>query len=790
MKLSIGRRVDSASMVAGAEPVQLDAAGLTRHAVCIGMTGSGKTGLCVALLEEVASAGVPTLIIDPKGDLGNLALAFREQRAEDFLPWVDADAARREGVTPEVLAQRTADRWRSELAKWEVGPERVARFTDSVKVSLYTPGATHGQSIDLLGSLFSPPADASDEARQELVQGAVSSLLGLLGQNADPLTDPAHLLLSRVFDDAWSTGDTLDFETLITRLVDPPYAKIGVFPVETFFPRTDRMKLALQLNGLAAAPSFAAWTQGEALDPDRWLRPEADGRTPVRIFSLAHLDDAGRMFFIGQLLDRLVAWSRRQPGTSSLRGFLYFDEVYGYLPPHPRNPPTKRPMLTLMKQARAVGLGTMLVTQNPVDLDYAAIANAGLWMVGRLQTAQDREKVVQGLVGAAGGDPAAIDRAIARLPSRTFVVREAGAPEAILVHSRQTISFLRGPLNTAEIARLRGSAVGAPAVPRVAKSEERGEFLANPPPSPSGYPYRYLDPAAVFSARHQVWSAAHARPARSDGRVVYEPALYARLELQFDEGKEFVHRRDEHRLFFPIGNLDTFVEPSFEAAELSDVPVSPAWFAPLPSTVDESKELKALEKRVVDDVLRGETERSFVHRALKLEGRAGETQEAFAARVQAAIDDRIDADLAKIQERVQKDVKRLEDRKERLLRDRDRHADAARAKQVSEAVSIGETLLGLFFGRKKVTTGLSSAVSKRAATSAAQGRVEAADAELASIEADLEETQRKLADEVEAIRARHGALIAEIEAIDVRLERADLRLAEFGIVWVPVTRGL
>jgi hypothetical protein len=346
---------------------------LRTHGIIVGMTGSGKTGMALVALEELVRAGVPVIAIDPKGDLGNLALLFTE--ADDFGRWADGE----DGAA-------LAERWRGGLQRWGLGSDDVAALRDKLDLTLFTPGSESGVPVDVLASL-SRPSDAvlaDDEARRALVSDTISGLLGLVGKRANPVRDPAHIVLSTILDNAWTAGADLDLEQLVMQLVDPPFEKVGVFPLDTFFPPDDRMALAMQLNGVLASPSFASWTRGAPLDLDAMLA--RGDKTKVSIFSIAHLSDDERQFFLALLLGRLLAWTRGQPGTESLRAVLFFDEVAGWLPPHPKDPPSKRPLLLLMKQARAMGLGVLLATQNPVDMDYKAVSNAGLWCIGRLRT--------------------------------------------------------------------------------------------------------------------------------------------------------------------------------------------------------------------------------------------------------------------------------------------------------------------------------------------------------------------------------------------------------------------
>jgi len=787
-QLYLGRRVDPKTMRPTVEASTLDADQLTRHAVCFGMTGSGKTGLCVTLLEELAMGGVPILAIDPKGDLSNLALAFAEHRAVDFAPWVDPAEAERAGQSVDQFAEVVSNRWRSGLREWGVDAARIRRFTDGAEVMVYTPGSNAGIPVNILGGLGRAPVGLDAEGMTDLVGGTIASLLGLLRIEADPLRDPRHIVLARILGDAWEAGRSLSLEDLIVQLVDPPFEKVGVFPLEQFFSRKDRLALAMQLNGLVASPSFASWSAGHVLDFDMLLDSGGE-RTPVSVFSLAHLDDAERSFFAALLLNELVAWCRRQPGSASLRALIYFDEVFGYLPPHPKNPATKKPLLTLMKQARAVGVGAALVTQNPVDVDYKAMSNAGLWIMGRLSTKQDRERVLDGITGATGDiDRPTLSAWLDALPTRTFAVRDVERQEPYLLHSRWAISYLRGPLTLREIERLDQS-VAAPT------GEYFGAHLSieddgvqdRVPPAPSGFPYRFLDPQVAFSARLTDFFASRQRACRQDGVTVWEPALYAQLHLRFDQG-EFELERGESRLFFPIDSDEVRFdgEPDFQRADfLVDPPEG--LFAPLPSGVDEPKELQALSKRVAEVVYRGETERSFTHAKRKMQSRGGESREDFEVRLRAALQDKIDAEVAKMKDSVDRKLERLEARRDKLERDVTRYRGEERQQMASEVVNAGETLMGLFFGRRK---SLNTAMTKRGQTRRAQERTQRYSDDLQDLERDIYDLESETETRITEIENRWFRQLEEIEERQIKLERADIRLDQFGIVWVPVPRPL
>ena len=462
------------------EPLLYDAKDLTTHAVCVGMTGSGKTGLGVTLIEEAAIDGIPVIAIDPKGDLGNLLLTFPALRASDFRPWIDESDATRHGRTPDEHAQWTADLWRDGLRQWGQGPQRIKSFANSVDRAIYTPGSRKGRPISVLQS-FAPPPPAvaqDDTALRDRILTAVSSILGLIGIDADSIRSREHILLSTLLNRAWTEGRGLDLPALIQQVQKPPVERIGVLDLESFFPASERFELAMALNNLLASPGFAVWSEGEPLDASRLLYTP-DGQPRLSVLSIAHLSDAERMFFVTMLLNEVVSWVRSQPGSRSLRAILYMDEIFGYVPPT-ANPPSKRPMLTLLKQARAHGLGVVLATQNPVDLDYKGLSNAGTWFVGRLQTERDKARVMDGLEGASAGafDRAETDRLLSGLATRTFLMSNAHDDAPALFQTRWALSYLCGPLTGEQIARLNQSG--------------KSQASTSPQPKPAPAPSRLL----------------------------------------------------------------------------------------------------------------------------------------------------------------------------------------------------------------------------------------------------------------------------------------------------------
>ncbi|MFM7131093.1 MAG: ATP-binding protein, partial [bacterium] len=518
----LGREFDLKSKKTTSKPLLYDSRDLTTHGVCVGMTGSGKTGLCLSLLEEAAIDGIPAICIDPKGDLGNLLLAFPELKPEDFQPWIDAEEAGRKGLSVEELAKKTAETWREGLAAWDQPVDRIARYRDSVDLSIYTPGGSAGLGLSILKSLNAPSIEIreSAESLRQRVSGTVMGLLALLKIDADPITSREFLLLSTILETAWAAGKSLDLAELIRQIQTPPFDSVGVMSLESVFPSQDRFQLAMKFNTLVASPGFAAWRTGEPLDIKR-LFHTGEGKPRLTIISIAHLSDSERMFFVTLLLNEVIAWMRSQPGTSSLRALLYMDEVFGYFPPT-ANPPSKTPMLTLLKQARAFGLGVVLATQNPVDLDYKGLSNCGTWWIGRLQTERDKARVLDGLEGAAtaaghGFNRAEMDTLISGLSQRVFLMNNVHEDHPVLFQTRWALSFLRGPLSRTQISQLMQNRKSGNDSPATAKAESLGSAAGGSRP---------LLPPEIEE---------YFEPLKKAGKVVYRPGLLGEAKLHFTQ---------------------------------------------------------------------------------------------------------------------------------------------------------------------------------------------------------------------------------------------------------------
>jgi hypothetical protein len=442
--------------------LDLPAHHLVTHGVVVGMTGSGKTGLLTVMVEEALRAGVPVLMIDVKGDLPNLLLAFPSFEPAALEAWVEPAASDPRSV-PEVAAALAGERKRA-LDAWQIGESELRRFHDTTKVRVITPGSSAGEPLHVLSSLERPSArwEGDPEGARGALSAAISLLLRLLGRDPDPARSRDHVLLSVLAERRLRAGGAADLATLLGDVTHPPIDRIGALAVDRFLSKRNRNDLAAALNTLLASPTFSSWREGAPLDVGGWFA-QAGARTPATIVSVAHLDDDERALVLGVVLEELLTWVRGLPGTSRLRALVIFDEVYGFLPPHPASPPTKRPLVALMKQARAFGVGVVIATQNPMDLDYRALGNAGLWCVGRLQTDADRARVIEGLSSIRAGQGestvAEISELTKRLAPRWFVMRDVHASDGtILMQPRWAFSFMRGPMTASEIRKARAAA--------------------------------------------------------------------------------------------------------------------------------------------------------------------------------------------------------------------------------------------------------------------------------------------------------------------------------------------
>ncbi len=789
----LGRRHDLAARRTTDEPLLYDARDLTTHAVCVGMTGSGKTGLCVGLLEEAAIDGIPAVAIDPKGDLTNLALTFPELRPEDFRPWVDPSDAARKGLDVDTYAARTATKWREGLAGWGQDGERIRRLKESARLTVYTPGSTAGEPIRLLGNHPPPAPDVLEdpEALRDRLHGDVTSLLSLAGIEADPVQSREYVLVAAILQHVWRAGHGIDLGGLIRAISDPPFDTVGVFDLETFYSQRARLKLAMRLNNLLASPAFAPWMAGHPLDFGALLSTP-DGTPRLSVLSIAHLSESERMFFVTLLLNEAVRWMRTQSGTSSLRALLYMDEVFGYLPPTAM-PPSKRPMLTLLKQARAFGLGVMLATQNPVDLDYKALSNAGTWFLGRLQTERDKARVLEGLEGASGSQGKAFDRqameaTLAGLGSRVFLMNNVHDDAPTVFHTRWALSYLRGPMTREQIRQLRAQTPASEPAPATPELVPPPAPMA-PPPRPAA-PVAPAAPPAAAAPTAPVAPPAPRPPAPKplvtgylpldapvgdQHRLQWRPAVLGRAQLHYVLVRARVDvTLTTSRLMDLGGDWVSAVECGVEPLDWEPVAGE---HAGLPVGV--KRRLSGWKTALATHCASAEVRDLWTCPGLKAYAKPGEGKAAFAARVRLLHREARDRTQAKLSARYVPRLRRVQQRIDRADVKLERERGQLQQQQMETAIAVGGTLVGALFGRKSGRKAGSAA--KRGARAMKESRdVAAAERELVDLQAELADLDAEFQAAADEARAR----VPELEPVPLRPRKKDLQIS-IRLVWTP-----
>ena len=789
----LGKRVDPDSGKPGREPLLLDARRLTTHAVCVGMTGSGKTGLLISLIEEAAIDDIPAIVIDPKGDLANILLTFPELRPSDFRPWLEEDAAKRDGLTLDELAEKTAKKWADGLAASGQSGERIARLRESVDMTVYTPGSSAGRPLAMLGSLEAPAKAILDdpEARRERIESLVSGILAMAGIDAEPGRSREHLLVSAIVDALWKSGQEVDFGTLVRAIPAPPIERVGFLELENFFPAADRFQLAGKLNTVAAAPGFDAWLHGEPLDVGRLLWTPA-GKPRVSVISIAHLNDAQRMAFVTLLAGQAVSWMRSQAGTSSLKALFIMDEVFGYLPPT-ANPPSKTPLLTLLKQARAFGLGIVLATQNPVDLDYKALSNAGTWFLGRLQTARDKARVLDGLEGAAsssgaGFDRARVDRLLAGLEQRMFLLHSVHDDDETVFQTRWTMSYLRGPLLREEIKRLQG-AVPEPtgSVARVNPFAAGGSGAGPRPLLPPGVREVFLSPDGPVPA----------------GGLLYKPAILGRARVRFTHTKARIDCDREVFCLAPAGEQlgESAWEGGRQFAEVPEVETAPlaGGFAGLPPALSAAKAYASLGTSLKNHLARTAKLTVFTAPSIDAVSRPDETEGEFRVRIAQQVREWRDKEIDRISDKSAAKLASLNDRIARARQKVEKQKAEAKNKSMQTYVSIGTAVLSAILGRKVAssTTVGRAATSMRSASRATRHQADVVHAEesLSDLEEKLATLEGEVGEDLEKVRLEANPDRLVLESIEIAPKKTEISVDDVVLAWVPavesfpVTRG-
>jgi len=789
----LGRPYDVPTRQAKPGWLLYDSKDLVTHAVCVGMTGSGKTGLCLSLLEEAAIDNIPAIIIDPKGDLANLLLTFPALKGEDFLPWINEDDARKKGMAPAEFASAQAELWKKGLAAWGQDGARIQRLKDSADAVLYTPGSSAGLSVSILKSFAAPEEEVrhDPELLRDRISTTVTGLLGLIGVEADPIQSREHILLSTILGHAWKQAGDMDLAALIQGIQSPPVAKIGVLDIEAFFPSKDRFALAMKLNNLLAAPGFQAWLDGEPLDIQQLLYT-ASGKPRLAIFSIAHLSDAERMFFVTLLLSQVVGWMRAQSGTTSLRALLYMDEIFGYFPPV-ANPPSKLPLLTLLKQARAFGLGIVLATQNPVDLDYKGLANTGTWFIGRLQTERDKARVLEGLEGASSNagkqfDRGRMEQTLAGLGNRIFLMNNVHEDEPVAFETRWCLSYLRGPLTRSQIKML---------------MDHRREEVPRPRTQPS---------AASLNAQQ---GGATARPvlppdvpqhfvpirgAKPEGsELVYAPMLLGSSQVRFADSKTRIETMQDVTVLVPITegavtvDWDRAAPAGVTPADLEQTPETEARFLALPSVAGKAKNYETWNRDFGGWLFRTQKLSLLKSPSTGQVSNPEESERDFRVRLQQSGREQRDKVADALRRKYAPKITAVQERVRRAEQQKEKQQAEARSSQMQAAISVGASILGAFLGRKTI-----SAANVGRATTAIRGAgrvlkesqdVSFAEENVAVLQQQLAELEAQFKAESDALAAASDPLQETLEPVTLKPAKANIAVKMVTLAWTPHWRA-
>jgi len=815
-KFYLGRVYDTQQAKATEQPVLYEQADLTTHAVVVGMTGSGKTGLCIDLLEEAALNNIPALMIDPKGDITNTLLHFPDLLPQDFQPWVNPDQARRAGKTIEQAGADTAQLWRQGLKDWGIDPERILRLKNSARFTVFTPGSDAGVPINILASLKAPSIawESNKEVLRERISGTVTALLGLVGlQDIDPVRSREHILLSNIFETAWRQGKDLDLGELILQTQSPPFTKLGVFDINTFFPEKDRFELAMLLNNILASPAFQVWIEGQPLDiPSLLYTP--DGKIRHSVFYISHLSDTERMFFITLLYSAVETWMRSQAGTTTLRALVYFDEIFGYLPPV-ANPPSKQPMLRMLKQARAFGVGQVLVTQNPVDVDYKALSNAGTWMIGKLQTDQDKQRLLDGLDSAMAGslNRAEYDRLISTLGKRIFLLHNVNSTGPVVFQTRWAMNYLTGPLTRTQIPELNKLAdanmptptaeatISQPAVISEQVSPAQGsqpvpysvghlgtEFSLTRPAIPAGIDEFFLPNNLTFTQAFKAAGREMPTEALSQG-LIYRGVLLsqasARLvnlkyKLDIDVFKTALVENPDRR---GIVRWENFPGEWIDPSKLEQTPDPQARFTSPEAPLNDVKLMNSLKKDFIDWAYRNSEVMIRANEELKLYAEPHISEAEFRTQCSNAARQACEAELKKASATFDSKLRTLNDKLEREQRELEQDKSDLSSRKLEEAGNVAETFAGLLgFTRKR---SISTSLTKRRMTSQAKGDVEESIEAIKDIQTQIAAIEADKAAALQAVNDKWGEAASQITEIPISAQKKDLLLDFFGMAWMP-----
>lgn len=779
-KFYLGKEFNSDNKTVGDDLVMYDSNDLVTHGVVLGMTGSGKTGLCIAMLEEAAMDNIPAIVIDPKGDISNLLLTFPELDGKSFEPWVNEDDANKKGIPVSEFAEKTAAMWKDGLADWGQAPERISQLREKTDINIFTPGSNSGIPVSILSSLGVPPVEVMEDGELfgDRISSTAESLLSLVGVSTDGTQSPEAVLLGAIFQSEWKAGRSLDLEKLIREIQRPSVTKIGVIDMESFYPEKSRQVLALKFNNLLASPGFSTWLEGAPLDIAKMLHRD-DGKPRISIFSISHLNDSERMFFVSLLLNQMLGWMRTQRGTTSLRAILYMDEIYGYLPPT-ANPPSKRPMITLLKQARAFGLGCLVATQNPVDLDYKALSNIGTWFLGRLQTERDKMRVLDGLEGAAGAQNAKFDRKemetlLSGLDNRVFLMNNVHEDQPVLFHVRWVMSYLSGPMTRGQIKTMMDPKRGSFVIEKPQAAESDNPMARSVRSSQAGRPVVGTGVLECFAET------------QSDG---YKPYLLREATVHFSLSNANVEGSRKVVKVNPILDKEIAWDETatVELESLRETPEEGIGFAELPGYAMNAKNYKQVEKDFEDELYRDERAEIWSCPLLKAWGHFGEKEQDFRVRISHEAREARDEAVLKVRDASAKKVKVIENRiRTAELQLEKQEAEAGSAKMNAGLAILGGIVKGLF-GRKSGMGSIlrgsgSSSVTKATSAYKQHKDVANAEAKVDGLEEEVKAINSEMEQEIAAIGESYDPSKLPLESETIKPTRTDVKVERVGLLW-------
>jgi hypothetical protein len=786
----LGRTYDLENKQLKDDLLLYDSKDLTTHAVCIGMTGSGKTGLCISLIEEAAIDGIPAILIDPKGDLANLCLTFPDLNPSDFRPWINLDSARQKGLSPDDYASKQAETWKKGLADWGQTGERIRRLKEAAEVLIYTPGSNAGLPVSILSSFSAPSQSILDDEDllRDRINSTVTSLLGLLGIKADPVKSREHILLSTILELAWKKGQPVDLASLIQQVKDPPVTRIGILDLESFYSSKDRFELVMVLNNLLASPGFSAWLQGTPLEIGQILYSPI-GKPRLAIFSIAHLSDPERMFFVSLLMNQILSWTRSQPGTNSLRALVYMDEIFGFLPPV-ENPPSKLPMLSLLKQARAFGVGMVFATQNPVDLDYKALSNTGTWFIGRLQTEQDKSRLLDGLESASAGESGmfsrkSIEKIISSLDNRVFLMNNTHESSPEIFQTRWALSYLRGPMTRDDIKVLMNPIKDTSGLGMENKSfipkiiEQTGQQSTQQPSIPPNISNFFIPIRGNAS---------------SDKKIFYSPNLLGVAKVNFVNSQTKLSTSRTVSYITPV--TDSAISVNWESAEPIDVPVSDlekfpqnnAYFADLPPTLLQASSYTTWNREFSAWLYGNQILELFYSSSLNISSNPDETEKDFRVRLQQLSREKRDEITEQLRNKYATKDAQLKERLRKAEQAVDKQQDQAKRAKTQTAISFASTLLGAFSGRKinQSTISRASTAMRSASRTIEESKdVSRAGDTVESIKKQISDLQAEFDTEVSNLDLKFDSLSEPLEKLAIKPRKSDILVQLNSLVWVP-----